>query len=213
MGLITRDELADYLHQQYLIFNCLEHYLRMCFQKNSAYLDTIAKASQLKVDRDMVIGSDGGCGSIKIWPETQLLLDDLERSQSDRLRILAHAYVQYRALYNGGMLLQSKFSQVLQGSKLTAYSCKRPRDADKEFIALTEETISDDDKEQFLASVKHCYELTIRLHEHGMEVGSFSYACEKAAYLWSQVPRVSASAKVAAGVVVGCVIMHSSMSA
>lgn len=204
---------ADYILQQYWIFLRLEKMVGI-YREHPIFLDSglyefvvgMQRSAALKSDyialvkassRDDVPDMSG------LWPETRQLIDEMNQIAHDPALVLAHVFVHYLALLNGGMIIKLRLTGLLK-DKDAEEPCLKFYTHTTSFFSLNDQfqkkvnTISKHlNKDKFLQEVKKSYHAIIAQMYHGHQSTRSQFsACGST--LFKALPYIAAGAATVA---------------
>jgi|GEM_PF-4862494 len=178
---VTLKQHADYLLQQYYIFLALEQLIEQ-HQSHPIFKDSGLHTLIKNMNRSEVIQKNyvaiteklnqlnATLTEDKLWPETVSLIKALKQHQSNPEKILAHAFVHYLALLNGGLIIKAKLNQTfsnLNKEALEFYTVKPSLVAVNHNFQRKVDTIAHLlNESDFLCEVEYSYQWIIKQMQH-----------------------------------------------
>lgn len=218
---ITLAEHVDVLYQQMLIFTALETALsKSPFSKSfEELLFSIRRSESLHKDYDYLCEKMKITPKTLIRPETKAYVNYLGQIANDPVKLLAHAYVQYRGLLNGGMILEKRIRNLLLVNKITD-SENELDTRGVEFYNFAESSLNTDrvfkdkinesagiiDKQKFISEVNHSYQLTTSLFNAGSADSNSHNYFSNYNQFWQSNKKIVIPVAVASAALIGLVL-------
>lgn len=167
---ISLGEHINYLRQQFHIFSTLEKVLENHPEIKDdlrQFFLSLTRKDVIKQDYDFLCGLCNVPANIEFVTEASKKLQrEIEAAATDLTKLLAFTYIQYRALFNGGITIKSRVQYLLgdqaaigAGVGFYCFGAYKMFELDKEFVRQIELLENVLDLNIFIETAKKSYDL------------------------------------------------------
>ena len=205
--------LQDHLYilvQQQMIHDALQTSLDISSDQSdfSQFLSNLYRSGAIRHDIAFIcekLGVDQQGLQKQILQETKNYQQYLANISNDSEKLYAHAYVQYRALFNGGYILNKTIKKLLEAANIAQleendgltyfHFMQAGHTLDKQFVEYIN-AIDNIDKNKFIEEVKRAYEFITDIYNINPDESRFEKYARNASAFWHKNKEVIVPAAI-----------------